>query len=195
MLNHFCKGRKWFLVIVAGALVTFTAAQAGYAQGTWTTLAPVSPSPAEGMTVGGIGQVIVGVYGFSPSPVPGNTNQTRLYNINTDSWSAGAAAPQPARAEAAYGDTTHGGFLYVIGGGNSGVALSDLQRYDPVLDAWTTLASMNTAPAGAAAAGIDDRIFVIGGRQRPGGPCNVGPYLTTVGKYDTVTDTRTTAAP
>ena len=195
MLNHFCTRRKWFLAIVAGALGTFSAGQAAYGQGTWTTLANVSPSATEGMTVGGIGQVIVGAYGFSPSPVPGNTNQTLLYNINTDSWSAGAAAPSPARAEAAYGDTTHGGFLYVIGGGNSGVALSDLQRYDPVLDAWTTLASMNTARAGAAAAVIDDGIFVIGGRQSTGGPCSGGPYLAAVEKYDIDTNTWSTVAP
>src|SRR5260370_2405261 len=116
MFDHFRKGRKWFLVIVAGAVGTFTAAQAAYAQGgTWTTLALVSPSPTEGMTVGGIGQVIVGAYGFSG----GYTNQTRLYNINTDTWSLGTAAPLPVRAEAAPGDTTHGGFLYVIAGGRS----------------------------------------------------------------------------
>src|SRR5712691_4872400 len=188
MLDHFCKGRKWFLAIVAGALGTFTAAQAGYAQGTWTPLASVSPSATEGMTVGGIGQVIVGAYGFSAS-LPGNTNQTRLYNINTDSWSTGAPAPLPARAEAAYGETTHGGFLYVIGGGNSGVALPNLERYDPVLNAWTTLAPMPTARAGAAAAVIDDGIFVIGGRQSTSGPCSGGPYLQTVEKYDIDTDT------
>src|SRR6266478_1254220 len=194
MLNHFCKRRKWFLAIVAGALGTFTAAQAGYAQGTWTPLAPVSPSPTEGMTVGGIGQVIVGAYGFSSS-LGGNTNLTRLYNINTDSWSAGTAAPMPVRADAASGETTHGGFLYVIGGGNSGVALSDLQRYDPVLDAWTTLTSMNTTRAGAAAAVIDDGIFVIGGRQSTGGPCSGGPYSGAVEKYDIDTDTWSTVAP
>src|SRR5713101_4489341 len=148
MLNHFCKGRKWFLAIVAGALGTFTAGQAAYAQGTWTTLALVSPSPTEGMTVGGIGQVIVGAYGFSG----GYTNQTRLYNINTDSWSTGLAAPLPARAGAASGETTHGGFLYVIGGENSTGVLPDLERYDPVMDMWTTLMSMNTPRAGAAAA-------------------------------------------
>ncbi len=188
MLDHFCKGRKWFLAIVAGALGTLTAAQAGYAQGTWTPLAPVSPSPMEGMTVGGIGRVIVGAYGFSAS-LGGNTNQTRLYNISSDSWSAGTPAPLPARADAASGDTTHEGFLYVIGGGNSGVALFDLERYDPVLDAWTTLASMNTARAGAAAAVIDDGIFVIGGRQSTSGPCSGGPYLDTVEKYDIDTNT------
>src|SRR5258707_2551742 len=194
MLDHFCKGRKWFLAIVAGALGTLTAAQAGYAQGTWTPLASVSPSATEGMTVGGVGQVIVGAYGFSAS-LAGNTNQTRLYNINTDSWSTGAPAPLPARAEAAYGETTHGGFLYVIGGGNSGVALSDLQRYDPVLDAWTPLSPMNAARAGAAAAVIDDGIYVIGGRQSTGGPCSGGPYLTTVEKYDIDTNTWSPVAP
>ncbi len=189
MFDRFCTRRKWFLAIVAGALGTLTAGQAGYAQGgTWTPLAPVSPAPTEGMTVGGVGQVIVGAYGFSSS-LGGNTNQTRLYNISTDSWSTGTAAPLPARADAASGDTTHGGFLYVIGGGNSGVALSDLQRYDPVLDAWATLTSMNMARAGAAAAVIDDGIFVIGGRQSTSGPCSGGPYLTTVEKYDIDTDT------
>ncbi len=193
MFDRFCTRRKWFLAIVAGALGTFTAGQAAYAQGTWTALAPVSPAPAEGMTVGGVGQVIVAAYGFSP--VPGNTNLTRLYNINTNSWSTGTAAPMPARADAASGDTTHGGFLYVIGGGNSGVPLSDLQRYDPVLDAWTTLSPMNTARAGAAAAVIDDGIFVIGGRQSTGGPCSGGPYLTTVEKYDIDTDTWSPVAP
>src|SRR5712691_6148256 len=197
MFDHFRKGRKWFLVIVAGAVGTFTAAQAGYAQGgTWTPLALVSPSAAEGMTVGGIGQVIVGAYGFSPSPVPGYTNQTRLYNINTDTWSTGLAAPMPARAGAASGETTHGGFLYVIGGESSTGVLADLQRYDPGLDAWITLTPTPTATAraGAAAAVIDDSIFVIGGRQSTGGPCSGGPYLTTVEKYDIDTNTWSTVA-
>ncbi len=194
MFNHFPKVRRWSLVILAAVIGTFIAPQIGYAQGNWTTLAPVSPSPTEGMTVGGVGQVIVGAYGFSSS-LGGNTNQTRLYNISTDSWSAGAAAPLPARAEAAYGDTTHGGFLYVIGGDNYAGVLSDLQRYDPVTDTWTTLTSMPTARAGAAAAVIDDGIFVIGGRQSTSGPCSGGPYLGTVEKYDVDTNTWSTVAP
>jgi len=194
MLNRFCKGRKWFLAIVAGSLGIFTAAQAAYAQGTWTTLAPVSPSPTEGMTVGGVGQVMVGAYGFS-STTGTYTNQTRVYTISSDSWSAGSLAPLPARAEAAYGDTTHGGFLYVIGGDNSAGVLSDLQRYDPVTDTWTTLTSMPTPRAGAAAAVIDDGIFVIGGRQSTGGPCSGGPYSGAVERYDVDTDTWSTVAP
>src|SRR5215467_14708997 len=191
MLDHFCKGRKWFLVIVAGVVGTFTLAQAGYAQGTWTSLVAV-PTPTEGMTVGGAGQVIVAAYGLSSGA---NTNLTRVYNINTDSWSAGTAAPLPARSDAAYGETVHGGFLYVIGGGNSGAPLSDVERYDPVLDAWVTLSPMPTARAGAVAAVIDDGIFVIGGRASTSGPCSGGPYVGTVEKYDVDTDTWSTVAP
>jgi len=145
------------------------------------------------MTVGGAGQVIVGAYGFS-STLAANTNQTQLYNISSNTWSAGAAAPLPVRSDAAYGETTHGGFLYVIGGGN-GTALSDVERYDPVLDSWTTLAPMPTARAGAVAAVIDNGIFVIGGRLSTSGPCSGGPYVGTVEKYDIDTNTWTTVAP
>jgi len=191
MLNHCCTRRKWLMALVAGALATFGAARAGYAQGTWTELAPV-PAPTEGMTVGGVGKVIITAYGASST---GDTNLTRLYDFAADSWSLGSPAPLPARSEAAYGDTTHAGFLYVIGGGNSGGVLSDLQRYDPVTDTWTTLASMPTARAGAVAAVVDNNLFVIGGRLSAAGPCNGGPYLATVEKYDTDTDTWSTVAP
>jgi len=193
MPDHFSKSRKRFLTILAVFIAALTAAQAGYAQGTWTALAPV-PSPVEGMTVGGVGQVIVGAYGFS-SPLAANTNQTRLYNISSNTWSAGATAPLHARSDATYGETTHGGFLYVIGGGNSGTALSDVERYDPVLDSWTTLAPMPTARAGAVAAVIDDGIFVIGGRQSTSGPCSGGPYVGNVERYDIDTNTWSTVAP
>lgn len=190
MLNHYCTRRKWLSAIVAGVLATFGAARAGYAQGTWTSLAPV-PVPTEGMTVGGVGKVIISAYGASST---GDTNLTRLYDITADSWGLGAPAPLPARSEAAYGDTTHSGFLYVIGGGNSGGVLRDLQRYDPVIDAWTTLASMPTARAGAVAAVVDNTIFVIGGRSSAAGPCNGGPFLTAVEKYDVDTNTWSTVA-
>ena len=185
MRDHCCTRRKWLLAIVAGALGTFGAEQMGYAQGTWTDLAAV-PAPTEGMTAGGVGKVIITAYGASST---GDTNLTRLYDITTDSWSLGSPAPLPARSQAAYGDATHAGFLYVIGGGNSGGVLSDLQRYDPVTDTWMTLASMPTARAGAVAAVVDSNIFVIGGRLSAAGPCNGGPYLATVEKYDIDTNT------
>src|SRR2546426_837094 len=174
MFDRFYTRRKWFLAIVAGALGIFTAAQAGYAQGTWTTLAPVSPSPTEGMTVGGVGQVIIGAYGFSSS-LGGNTNQTRLYNISTDSWSTGAAAPLPARADAASGDTTHGGFLYVIGGGNSPRGFPPLPTHHSPPGIWGTLISIAPAPPAGAAGGVCEGVFVLCGRPENNGPPRWGP--------------------
>ena len=191
MFDHSCIRRKWLLAIAAGALATFAAAPSGYAQGTWTGLAPV-PSPTEGMTVGGAGQVIIAAYGAATGV---DTNATRLYNITADSWSFGLPGPGPARSEAAYGDTTHAGFLYVIGGGSSeGGVFHDVNRYDPVMDVWTTVAPMPTARAGAVAAAVDNTIFVIGGRTTAGGPCGSGPYLATVEKYDVDTNTWSTVA-
>ena len=188
MFDHSCTRRKWLLALAAGALATFTAAQTAYAQGTWTTLASV-PTPTQGMTADGVGKVNIGVYGSSG----GDTNLTRLYNITADSWSSGTAGPAPARSEAAYGDTTHGGFLYVIGGVSAGTAVPNVHRYDPVTDTWTALASMPTARAGAAAASVDNNIFVIGGRLSAD-PCSGGPYVATVEKYDIDADTWTTVA-
>lgn len=163
------------------------AAPAAYAQGTWTSLAPL-PAPAEGMTVGGVGEVIIGAYGYSF----GDSNATRLYNINTNTWIAGAPAPLPVRSEEAYGDTTHGGLFYVIGGRSAGV-LNNLERYSPVTNTWTTLTPMPTARAASAAAVVGNAIFVIGGRTSGGGPCTGGP-LATVERYDIDTDTWSTAA-
>jgi len=191
MCDHCCTRRKWLLAIAGGALATFTAARSGYAQGTWTGLAPV-PAPTEGMTVGGVGKTIIAAYGASSGV---DTNATRLYNITADSWSFGLSGPGAARSEAAYGDTTHAGFLYVIGGGSSeGAVFSDVNRYDPVMDAWATLAPMPTARAGAVAAAVDNNIYVIGGRQTAAGPCNGGPYLATVEKYDVDANTWSTVA-
>jgi N-acetylneuraminic acid mutarotase len=176
--NHMRK--RLGLVVLATAVFATVA----YAQGTWTTLEPL-PSPTEGMAVGRVGQVIIAAYGLGL--LTGDTNLTRLYNISTDSWSFGTPAPLPVRSEQAYGESTHGGFFYVIGG-RSGTVLDNLERYDPVTDTWTTLTPMLTARAAAAAAVQGDAIYVIGGRTGTGGPCT-GTALDVVERYDIDTDT------
>src|SRR5260370_22016537 len=50
---------------------------------------------------------------------------------------------------------------------------------------------MATARGGAAAAFIDDALFVIGGRMATGGPCT-GPALSVVERYDIKTNTWST---
>jgi N-acetylneuraminic acid mutarotase len=144
------------------------------------------------MTVGGVGQVIIGAYGDTPT-MGGDTILTRLYNISTNSWGLGMPAPLPPRAEEAYGETTHGGFLYVIGGRSGVGVINNLERYDPVTNTWATLTPMPTARAAAAAAVFDNSIYVIGGRTSGAGPCSGGP-LANVERYDIDTDTWTTVA-
>jgi hypothetical protein len=101
------KITSWCAAIAV--LLTLNWASVARAQGTWTPLDPVScPSPVpcatEGMSLGGVGQVIIAAYGFSLI----DTNLTRLYNISSNSWSLGAPAPLPFSSEQAYGETTHG---------------------------------------------------------------------------------------
>jgi hypothetical protein len=182
------------LPTVAMVAIAFAGVSAAYGQGSWRSLASV-PAPTEGMSVGGVGQRIIAAYGFSP--ITGDTNQTRLYNINTNTWSFGRVAPGSPSSEEAYGDTVQDGFLYVIGGraGFPGAPpLSDLRRYNPVTNSWAILAPMPTARAAAAAAVVDDAIFVIGGRTSTGGPCSGGP-LSVVERYDIDQNTWTAVAP
>ena len=138
-------------------LLVFAVVPMAHSQGSWTPRAPVQPLPTESMAVGGVGQVIVAAYGYSA----GDTNLTRLYDISSDSWTLGAPAPMPPRADAALGESTQGGFFYVAGGRSTvlgNAVLPNLERYDPVTNIWTTLAPMPTARAGAAIATFDNSL-------------------------------------
>lgn len=194
---------RWFLAAGA-ALATFVGASAAFAQGTWTALAPVigstgNPEPTEGMAVGRVGQTIIAAYGFANSE-GGITNLTRLYDIDTNAWHLGADAPLPRRKELAYGETAFDGLFYTAGGLDNSGALQNLERYDPVNNAWTTLSPMPTARGGSAGAvlGVEGTgsgaLYVMGGRTSVGGPCT-GPAMDTVERYDIATDTWTTVAP
>jgi hypothetical protein len=184
MREHLLKLGTGLRAFSALAVAVVACTSVTYSQDTWTSLAPVScpspmPCPTEGMTVGGVGHVIIAAYGFDGNTAS-STNLTRLYNISTNSWTLGPPAPFPPRSEAAYGKTTHGRFLYVAGGvmneafaGGSGMVINNLERYDSVNKTWTTLAPMPTARAGAAAAVIKDAIYVIGGRTNGSFPCSL----------------------
>ena len=195
--------RKLFAAARA-ALAMLVAASAVYAQGDWKELAPVScpspvPCPSEGMTVGGVGEMIIGVYGFSRFSrlVGGDQRLTRLYHINRNSWSLGAPAPAPARGEQAYGETTHGDFFYVIGGRSgacAGGVCDNVERYHVARNTWETLTPMPTPRAAAAAAVRGDAIYVIGGREGGDGPCGADA-LDVVERYDIHSDSWSTVAP
>lgn len=103
----------------------------------------------------------------------------------------GASAPTPANAELAYGELTHGGKLYAIGGRGG---MTNMECYDVATDTWATLASMPTGRCAAAAAVVGNAIYVIGGRSTGGGPGS-GIELVVVERYDIASDSWVTVAP
>jgi N-acetylneuraminic acid mutarotase len=143
------------------------------------------------MAVSGAGNVIVAAYGLTPAA--GDTNVTRRYDIDADTWTLGSPAPLPVRSEEAYGDTGHGGHIYAIGGRPTATVGNRLERYTVETDTWTTLTPMPTARAAATVAVIGDALYVMGGRAA-NSPC-AGPALATVERYDIDTDTWSSAAP
>jgi N-acetylneuraminic acid mutarotase len=190
-------GKTWTRRVIipaglAGVLAASSAAPAlaSHHAGAWAPLAPV-PAATEGMSVAHVGDVIVAAYGFSPASISGDTNLTRLYNIATNTWSRGAAAPGGPSSEGTA--VAHGGSVYALGGRN-GTQNHMNHRYTPATNTWAVLAPMPTGRTGLAAAVVGDTIFAIGGRQNIGGPCSGRP-LATVERYNIASNTWTTAAP
>lgn len=158
----------------------------------WMALAAL-PTPLEGHCSARIGDKIFTAYGFSS--LSGDTNGLRIYDIPSNTWSLGPAAPLPVRSEGYRGVAT-GGKLYCIGGranGPGGPPLNTLESFDPSTSTWTTLASMPDARAGTTAAVQGGSIFVFGGRKG-GTPCAVPTVTTdTILRYDIDTNTWSTA--
>ena len=176
--------RRWTISII-GAIAALAVVSVASAQGTWSTQAPL-PAPTEGLQVGAVGNEIVAAYGFSG----GDTNLTRIYDIDSDSWSFATPGPLPARSEGAA--ATHGGNVYAVGGRFAG-PLSDLDRYTPATDTWVSLADMPTPRRGLGAAVVGNALYAIGGSAGTA-PCS-GTPLATVERYDIETDTWSTVAP
>jgi N-acetylneuraminic acid mutarotase len=180
--------RAAFPIIAAVALLVAWATPA-MAAGVWTPKAPL-PSVGggvEGMSVGVEDAFIVAAYGLDSGV--GDTNTTRIYSVATNTWSIGAPAPLPARAEGI--GVLRDGKLYSIGGRSGGV-LNNLERYHKNTNTWVSLAPMPTARAGLGGAVSGRYIYAIGGRTGTV-PCS-GLALATVERYDTFTDTWATMA-
>jgi N-acetylneuraminic acid mutarotase len=157
------------------------------ALGTWKELAPL-PEATEGLSTARVGTVIVGAYGYTLS---GDSNQTLVYNITTNSWLLGAAAPGIASSEGiGVADKAN---VYALGGRNG--AGTDNNRYTPGTNTWMPLAPMPTGRDGLGAAIIGKSIYAIGGRAETAGPCTGGAGMATVERYSISTNTWSAVAP
>jgi N-acetylneuraminic acid mutarotase len=153
--------------------------------GKWTTVAPI-PSPTEGASVAAVDNFVVVAMGFSDF---GDSDFTRIYDIENDTWSMGSSAPAFSSEGAG---TSHGGLFYSVGG--RGGAFQGLFSYDMYNDVWSVLPNMPTGRAGLGVVTVGNDIYAIGGRSLTGGP-NSGGVLDVVEKYDIAAGTWTTMAP
>lgn len=160
------------------------------ASNTWTDKG-VIPTPRAYAGAAGIdGKLyVVGGCRFNGNCGGGNTNILEEYDEATNSWATKAAMPT-ARSAMAIGAID--GKLYVVGG-NNGVPFTPtiyatLERYDPVANAWTTMAPMPTARSHVDGAVIDGKLYVVGGATS-------SEFFATLQVYDPGTDTWATKTP
>ena len=53
-------------------------------------------------------------------------------------------------------------YLYAVGGNDGAASLDSCERYDPHLNKWTVMASMNKRRAGAGCAELEGVLYVVG---------------------------------
>lgn len=197
-------------IIVAGGVLSqppgFTDHVEAYdvKAGRWTTLAPL-PEGRHHIALAEAGGKIYGIGGFSGAIPDWRAHATVfVYDAGANRWSAGPALPEP-RAEGVVASIK--GRIYFIGGRvptspdaahiNAHADTRRAEALDVRTGRWERVADAPTARNSAAAAVIDDKIYVVGGRQMIKGadgrqrPVNVA----TLEVYDPATDRWETRAP
>ena len=135
----------------------------------WSLLAPLPATNSETAVAELDGKIyVIGGY-----PADRKTVATvQMYDSASDKWQIVAALPAPLNHVMA---ATANGKVYAIGGQTSETSdpqkagfVNTVYEYDPAANRWTSRAPMPTARGGGAAAVVDDKIYVVGGRP-PGG--------------------------
>jgi hypothetical protein len=153
------------------------------------------PTPRFGMCSAQLGNVIyliggsTSLSGESEDEVQNLqvSSAVEAFNLDSLAWYTNIAPLNTARffACSAVADSQ----IYVMGGKDSnGDALNSVEKYDPVQNKWTFVASMVQARQGAAAVTVGDSIYVFGGASH-------GNLLDDVEVYSVTNNTWTTHSP
>lgn len=134
--------------------------------GVWEERAPLLEANSE-MAVAQLDETLYVLGGYPSSRQTVSTVQ--IYDAATDSWRFGAPLPVGSNHAAA---AAVDGTVYIIGGqptsSGGGPFLQDVYAYDPASDTWSQRADMPTWRGGQAAAVVDGKIYVAGGRPPHG---------------------------
>ncbi len=155
--------------------------------GTWTRKASM-PTARNGQTGVAVGDKVY-VIGGEPR-AQASLPTVEAYDPATDTWTQ--KANMPTRRTFACAAAANGK-IYIFGGIIAGEPADPdwntriVEEYDPPMDHWTRKADMPTPRAGAAAAVVDGKIYVVGGVS--GGLLN--QPVGAVEEYDPATNTWT----
>ncbi len=108
-----------------------------------------------------LGEVAGGVIDGMIYVVGDNRDNTNIYDIEADSWSAPSSPKRPYKGHHHTAEVFDGK-LYLFGGENDN-AEGKVQIYDPVLDTWTTGTDMPWNGSSCSSAVINGLIYVAGG--------------------------------
>ena len=108
---------------------------------------------------------LIGGYNYDPDE-SGGSNDTQILDLLTDTWSEGADIPR-----ARYGSTRENpvidGKIYVTHGWNDYWFYTATYVYDPVTNTWEQKGSANHPRDGVACGVINNKLYVVGGRNVP----------------------------
>jgi len=126
----------------------------------WTVLEPM-PTAREHLAVGAAGGLLVAIGGRNGGDVaPEMAGAAEVFDPETASWRSGAPLPVP---RSGMGVASSGDAIIVTGGEGIEGLYVDVNRYDPVTDAWDALPSLPGGRHGTASAYVDGSLYAIGG--------------------------------
>lgn len=129
----------------------------------WIPASTPMPAGARGMAALAVGDSIFLFGGFTGGDTA--TSLVRVYKPSADTaggapWKTAAPMPAPLGGMSC---ASIGGTIYLLGGGNHGIASPQVFSYNPAADSWTPRANMPAERAYAACAAIGNDIYVFGG--------------------------------
>jgi hypothetical protein len=150
------------LLVLSLVVPAFSVRLAWVAEDSWIPKAKMLST----RTSFGVAAVNEKIYAVGGHPFGGvTTDVNEEYDPATDKWISRKRMPG---IRAWFGTAVYGNEIYVIGGAwfLSGSELNDVMVYSPATDTWNTnKTAMPTARSGIEANIVDDKIFVIGGRN------------------------------
>jgi len=181
------------LLAVSFFLSTISIPLVSAAEDSWETMTEM-PTARHGLGLAVVNGKIYAIGGYNGSYL--HTNE--MYDPITDTWTTKKPMPTPRHG---FGIAVYRNKIYVIGGtigssdsensGYTGVT----EVYDPSSDTWETKTSMPTPRAGLCASVMNNKIYLIGGKEY----VNQSPqFYNSVGVnevYDPETDTWITKTP